>query len=119
MNPSNANIIPAPIFFSNNMQAAVPMTEPVPAPVAAPVPVVSMEAAANRRYGAKIKAAALVVIAFWILSSQPSYNLMNTIICSFSLSAAPCISEQGPTLKGLIIAGCILFVFTMYLLGGM
>ena len=106
--------IPAPIYMSDNMQAGVPMAAPVPPP---PVPPAAIEAVANRRYGAKIKVAALVVAAFWVLSSPPFYTLLNSIICSFSLTAAPCVSETGPTMKGLVIAGCILFIFTMYVLG--
>jgi len=108
--------IPAPIYMSDNMQAGVPMAAPVPPP---PIPPAVIERAADRRFGAKIKAAAFVTIAFWVLSSQPFFSIMNGVVCSFSLTAAPCVSEPGgpPTMKGLAIAGVILFLFTMYLLG--
>lgn len=109
--------IPAPIFMSS-MQAGVPPT-PM-APSAAGPMAVAPARAAEYQYGAKIKIAALVAIAYWFLSSQPFFTILNGIICSFSLTAAPCVNDQGcGTMKGVAIGGFILFVFTMYLLGGL
>ena len=105
--------IPAPIFMSDNMQAGVPMETQQPNH---PVVHVTSPNSMDHRFGVKIKVAALVAIAFVVLSSHPFYTIMNSIVCSFSITAAPCVSETGPTTKGIVIAGIMLFIFTIYLL---
>ena len=101
-----------------SVQASVPA--PPPPPVVQAAVAASNERASERRFGAKIKVAALVVFAYWILSSQPFFTLLNGVVCSFSLTAAPCITEQGSgNMKGFVLGGGILFIFTMYLLGAL
>jgi|APGre2960657404_1045060.scaffolds.fasta_scaffold17923_2 hypothetical protein len=74
----------------------------------------------DRRYGVKLKIAAFVAIAYIVLSSHTFLKVMNAIVCGIWATSEPCIDEFGSgTPKGLVIGGIILFVLTMFWLGGL
>jgi len=84
------------------------------------VPIQQAQASApgDKRYGAKLKIAAFVAVAYIVLSSFTFLKVLNAIVCGVWATSDPCIDEFGcGTSKGLIIGGALLFVMTMYWLG--
>ena len=88
-------------------------TNPLPVQMQSPV---SPSNNVDHRFGEKIKIAFLITVSFVVLSSKPFYTLLNSIVCAFSITATPCVNENSPTMKGIIIAACILFIIALYFL---
>jgi len=112
------------------LAAAAGPGRPMPPPVQAPLPIritgqgpmvarpPPPPSNNDRRFGIKIKIAAIAVAVFVVLSSAMFYRFIDTVTCSIWVGTGPCISAEtgSPTMKGTTIAATLMFLIVLWTL---
>lgn len=112
--------IPAPIYMASMSASVPPPPPPPPSPAALQAANYAKQRQEDRRFGYKIKVAAIIVAAAVVLSSHPFYNAVNNLWLAFNMTASPCSNEYGcRTVKGTVVGAGLLFALVMYLIGGL
>lgn len=102
----------------------VPHPVPVPiritgqGPVVGPPPAAQSVDPRDRRFGIKIKVAAIAVATFVVLSSAMFYRFIDTVMCSIWVGTGPCVSAEtgSPTMKGTTIVATLMFLIVLWTL---